>query len=123
MRPVTIVETAPFIRATAPLLSDEERLALIDHLARNPTAGAVIPDTGGARKLRWGRGASGKSGGIRTIYYFHDPDFPLFLLTAYGKGSKANLTAAERSSIREAIGRLKQKILVSRARGLAGQAS
>lgn len=50
---VSVVETPEFIAATRKLLSDIERVALVDHLARNPKAGDLIPGTGGVRKVRW----------------------------------------------------------------------
>ncbi len=80
---------------------------MIDHIARNPEAGKIIQGTGGARKLRWGRAGGGKSGGVRTIYYYHDSDVPLVLLTIYGKGTKATLSAQEKFAVSEAVGRLK----------------
>jgi len=67
--PVTVVEMPQFIRQAEMVLSEEERFALIDHLAFNPEAGTVIPGTGGLRKLRWGIRGRGKSGGARIIYY------------------------------------------------------
>ena len=59
--------------------------------------------TGGVRKLRWGRGGQGKSGGVRVIYYFHDENMPLYLLTLFAKGDKANLTKAERNELAELV--------------------
>ena len=50
--PVSIVETPEFLSATRKLLNEEERVVLIDYLARNPTAGELIRATGGVRKLR-----------------------------------------------------------------------
>lgn len=56
--PVTIVETPEFLASAGKLLHEDERASLIDYLAYNPAAGAVIAGTGGVRKLRWGwRGA------------------------------------------------------------------
>jgi hypothetical protein len=55
--------------------------------------------TGGVRKLRWGRGDQGKSGGVRVIYYFYDELMPLYLLTLFAKGDKDNLTKAERNEL------------------------
>ncbi len=107
MKPLTVIETAPFIRYAEGLLTAEERVALIDHIARNPEVGTIIQGTGGARKLRWGRAGGGKSGGVRTIYYYHDPDAPLVLLTIYGKGTKASLSAQEKLAVSSAIDRLK----------------
>ncbi len=55
--------------------------------------------TGGVRKLRWGRGSQGKSGGVRVIYYFHDELMPLYLLTLFAKGDRTNLSKAERNDL------------------------
>ena len=51
--------------------------------------------TGGIRKLRWSAQGKGKSGGVRVIYYHHNESMPLFLLTLFGKGEKANLSKSE----------------------------
>jgi len=51
--------------------------------------------TGGIRKLRWSAQGKGKSGGVRIIYYHHNEYIPLFLLTLFGKGEKANLSKTE----------------------------
>ncbi len=59
--------------------------------------------TGGIRKLRWGRGGRGKSGGVRVIYYYHDARIPLFLLTIFGKNEQANLSQAERNELAKLV--------------------
>jgi hypothetical protein len=59
--------------------------------------------TGGVRKLRWGRGGQGKSGGVRIIYYFHDEVMPLYLLTLFAKGDQSNLTKGERNELAELV--------------------
>jgi len=69
----------------------------------NPEAGEVIPEAGGVRKVRWGTKGRGKRGGYRVIYYFHNPAFPLFLLTVYSKNQKANLTNDERAEFKKLI--------------------
>jgi len=53
--------------------------------------------TGGIRKLRWAKSGSGKSGGVRVVYYYHNESMPLFLLSLFGKNEKANLSTAERN--------------------------
>lgn len=63
MVPVTVVETPGFLSATSKLMDDEERALLVDYLAYNPSAGDLIPGTGGIRKLRWGLEGRGKRGG------------------------------------------------------------
>jgi putative transcriptional regulator len=47
-----------------------ERMAIVDRLAADPTCGVVIPGSGGIRKVRFGFGGRGKSGGARIIYLF-----------------------------------------------------
>jgi hypothetical protein len=97
---VTIVETPEFIRRIDRLMDDDERAALILYLAGNPTAGDLIPGTGGVRKLRWGLEGRGKRGGARIIHFFHNEQLPLFLLTAFAKNERVDLSQADRNSFR-----------------------
>jgi len=99
----TVVEMPEFIRQAEHLLSNEERQELISHLAVLPKAGVVMSGTGGIRKLRWARQGMGKSGGVRIIYYFHNERMPLYLLTVFGKGEKANLSKAERNELAKLV--------------------
>jgi len=91
----TIVELPEFLRRSDKLLSNTERLSIINYLAAHPAAGNIMQGTGGIRKLRWSAQGKGKSGGVRIIYYYHNESTPIFLLTLFGKGDKANLTKAE----------------------------
>jgi hypothetical protein len=90
-----VCELPEFRRTAERFMSAEEIGALCDFLARNPLAGSVIRGSGGVRKVRWALAGQGKSGGARAIYFYHDDRFPLLLLTAYPKGAKETLTAAE----------------------------
>lgn len=99
--PLSIVETPQFLSATRKLMTEAERTLLINFLAVNPTAGDLIPGTGGVRKLRWGLEGRGKRGGARVIYFFHDPGMPLFALTAYAKNERADLTQQDRNDFRK----------------------
>jgi hypothetical protein len=51
------------------------------------------------RKVRIGRGGSGKRGGARVIYYFYNADFPVLLLAVYAKNEKADLSAQEKKKV------------------------
>ena len=95
----TIAELPAYISFAEKHLSAEERQGIIDYLAEHPKAGDVMRGTGGVRKLRWGKGGRGKSGGVRVIYYFHDERLPLYLLTLFAKNEQANLTARERNML------------------------
>jgi hypothetical protein len=94
-----IAELPSYIRLADKLLSEKEREDLVSHLAEYPDDGDIMEGTNGVRKLRWGRGAQGKSGGVRIIYYYHDDLMPLYLLTLFAKGDKSNLTKAERNEL------------------------
>ena len=98
-RPVTVAETHAFVRSAAKIWSEDEMAALVDHVARNPEAGDLIPGTGGVRKLRWGRAGSGKRGGARVIYFYYHPDCPIYLLLAYAKAQATDLPPDEKNAV------------------------
>jgi len=100
---MTIAESSEFSRQAQQLLTEEEVDELIEFLAIHPQAGAIMQGTGGVRKLRWAREGKGKSGGTRVIYYFHNENIPLFLLTIYRKGQKENLTKSERNKLAKLV--------------------
>ena len=85
------------------LLNESEQQSVIDYLSVHPKAGDLIQGTGGIRKLRWGRDGKGKRGGVRVIYYFHSNKIPLYLLTIFGKGQKANISKAERNELTKLV--------------------
>lgn len=95
----TVVELPEFIRRARKLLKEKERESIVSYLAAHPAAGDIMRGTGGIRKLRWKRDGTGKSSGVRVIYYFHDDRYPLFLITVFGKSEKANLKKAERNEL------------------------
>lgn len=105
---ITVAELPEYIRCAARLLSESERRDVIDHLAAQPRVGDLIQGTGGIRKLRWARGGRGKSGGVRVIYYFHSDRIPLYLLTVFGKGEKADLSKGERNELAKLVDVLKR---------------
>jgi len=82
--------------------------AFVDFIARNPEAGDVIRDSGGVRKVRWGRQGTGKRGGARVIYFFHDKEMPLYLLMVYAKAVRADLSPDAKKAVREFTERIKR---------------
>jgi hypothetical protein len=72
-------------------------------LARNPSAGDLIPGTGGVRKVRWAVGGRAKRGGARVVYYFHSARLPLLALDAYAKNERADLSPAEKNELRKIV--------------------
>lgn len=91
----TVIETPTFQKQAEKLWKEEERLAFIDWIAANPLAGDVIPGADGARKVRWSRAGSGKSGGARVIYFNLTEQEVVLLIAAYAKADRANMLAAE----------------------------
>ena len=82
-------------------MDDAERAELVLYLAYNPTAGDVIPGSGGVRKLRWGLEGRGKRGGARVIYFFHDLEMPLLLLKAYAKNEQEDLSQIQLKKLQQ----------------------
>ena len=97
----TVVEMPEYIKQIKNLMEQSACRAFIDYIALNPLSGDLIQGTNGARKIRWASvSGKGKSGGARIIYFYHSTKMPIFLLTAYGKGTKANLTLAEKMALK-----------------------
>jgi hypothetical protein len=100
LRVHAVCETHAFRRAAAHSgMSDDEVFTLITYLAEYPAAGDEISGTGGCRKVRWAGRGKGKSGGYRTITFYSGSMCPVYLITVFGKGEKANLTKAERNAL------------------------
>ncbi len=84
-------------------MPESDRAQLVGSIAANPEAGDLIPETGGVRKVRWALAGRGKRGGARVVYYYHNESLPVFLLAAYGKNEKANLSSAQRNAMAELV--------------------
>ena len=96
---ITVAETPEFQRRARAIMSDSERMELIDFVARNPLAGVSIG--GGVRKFRFARDGGGKSGGYRVIHFYGgEDDMPIFLITVFAKNEKANLTKSETETVK-----------------------
>jgi len=95
-RSVSVIELPGYRRRADRLLTADEQEAVVDLIAYEPTCGDLIPGTGGLRKVRIGRGGSGKRGGARVVYYFYDAEMPIFVMALYAKNEKANLSQREK---------------------------
>jgi len=99
----TVVETPSYLANAERLFSPDERAAIVDRLAADPRCGVVIPGSSGIRKVRFGFGARGKSGGARIIYLYSGETLPVFVLTVFVKNEKANLSPAERNALAKMV--------------------
>jgi hypothetical protein len=100
---ISFVETKLFTRLVQDYLSDDEYSKLQQALLANPDAGAVIPRSGGIRKLRWGVAGRGKRGGIRVIYFLRMRQGQIWMLTLYSKNVAENIPAHVLKQIKDEI--------------------
>ena len=99
----TFVETKLFSRLVGEYLPDDEYAELQRTLIANPNAGALIPGSGGIRKLRWGTRGRGKRGGIRVIYYAKTRQAMIWMLTLYAKNVAENISANALRQMKEEL--------------------
>ncbi|QHD05812.1 hypothetical protein [Pseudomonas sp. R76] len=95
------IESLAFTEDLAALLSEESYGEFQAFLAENPTAGDVIQGTHGLRKIRWAVQGTGKSGGVRVIYYHLRMGYQIRLILIYRKGVKDDLSTAEKRILSE----------------------
>lgn len=100
---IIFIETPTFTRLITELLDDDEYSKLQAELVKRPDVGNLIKNGGSIRKLRWKRAGTGKSGGIRVIYYWITEDNQIFMLVAYPKSVKDNLTDRETAILRNLV--------------------
>lgn len=100
---LTIVETLTFSKLAADYWSEEERGEFAAWIAAYPDSGDVIPGSGGVRKVRWSRKGTGKSGGVRVIYFNRLANEEIWLLLIYAKSARENIPAHILKAIKEDI--------------------
>lgn len=84
-------------------LTDRELKALQVELTINPQKGDVMQGTGGLRKIRVAFEGKGKSGSARVCYVDFAVYERIYLITAYSKDEKDNLSKAERNEVKKLI--------------------
>ena len=91
-------------------LTDDDLRRLQEQILADPKIGDVMQGTGGVRKMRFAFEHRGKSGSIRVIYIDFEVYEKIFLITAYPKNEKDNLTKSECNEIRQLIGILEEQL-------------
>jgi hypothetical protein len=89
-----IVALPAYVRQVSQWLDDLGQWELDEYLAIFPDAGDLIPGGRGVRKPRWRIPWGGKRGGLRIICYWQVEKM-IFLLTAYAKPEKEDLTPSQ----------------------------
>ena len=91
-------------------LDDDDLLRLQKSLLEDPKVGDVMRGTGGVRKMRFSFEHQGKSGGIRVIYVDFEVYEKIYLLTAYTKNEKDNLSNEQRNELKGLIKILEEQL-------------
>jgi len=91
-------------------LTDSDLRKLQYDLISNPQSGVVIKGTGGLRKMRVAFENRGKKGSMRVIYVDFTDFCKIYLITAYPKNAKDNLSDDEKKKIKILIEELFESI-------------
>lgn len=100
---LTVIETPLFSKLWPAYWSEDERGAFAAFMAEHPDEGDVVPGSGGVRKVRWSRAGTGKSGGVRVIYFVRNDLGELVLLFMYAKSKLDSLKASTLKEMRDAV--------------------
>ena len=99
-------------------LNDTDLRRLQEQLLSDPKVGAVMRGTGGVRKMRFAFEHRGKSGSIRIIYVDFEVYEKIYLITAYPKNEKENLTDSERGELKRLISILEDQLKNNNQKGI-----
>ncbi|MDR0468987.1 MAG: type II toxin-antitoxin system RelE/ParE family toxin [Peptococcaceae bacterium] len=91
-------------------LTDESLRLVQNELLINPARGDTISGTGGFRKMRFALPGRGKSGGLRIIYLDIPNYETLYLMLAYPKNERDDLTDAERNELKQIAASIKKNL-------------
>ena len=100
----TFIQTHEFTKQWETMsLNDDDHRRLENMILEDPKAGRVIRGTGRLRKVRFSFEGKGKSGSVRVCYVDFEDYETIYLITAYSKSQKDNLTKAERNNVKKMI--------------------
>ena len=89
-------------------LTDNGLRKLEQCILEDPKVGSVVKGTGKLRKLRFAFDNKGKSGSVRVLYIDFTVYEKTYLITAYPKNAKDNLSKEECNQIKNLIVTLEQ---------------
>lgn len=98
------IELPIFIKRWKELgLDENDLLRLQKELLENPKVGKVIKNSNGIRKMRFAFRNRGKSGSTRVIYVDFEIHEKIFLITAFDKKTKDDLSEKEVKELKQLI--------------------
>lgn len=105
----TFIQTDEFYNNWQELgFTEDDLIRLEIEIMRDPKKAPVIPGTGSLRKMRFAMKDKGKSGSARVCYVDFVVHETIYLITAYGKNEKENLSKAECNAIKKLISSLEK---------------
>ncbi|CAN7768967.1 type II toxin-antitoxin system RelE/ParE family toxin [Variovorax sp. LjRoot175] len=99
---LTVVETPTFQKLWPNYWTEEERGEFAAYIAANPDDGDPVKGSGGVRKVRWSRAGSGKSGGVRIVYFNRKKAGEVVLLLIYAKANLDSISGETLKELRDA---------------------
>lgn len=96
----TVVETETFEKKSNKIWGESEKADFISWIATHYEEGDVIPKARGVRKIRWQYGQSGKSSGVRVIYFNILEAGEVWLLDMYAKNQQANIKPTDAKKLK-----------------------
>ncbi len=113
----TFIEVPLFSKRWAEIgLGDDELLSLQIMLLKDPQSGPVMEGTGGIRKVRFPFEHRGKSGSVRVCYTDFEEYEVTYLMTAFTKDEKDNLTKEEKNVLKRLVKSLKTEASANRGK-------
>ena len=95
-------------------LDEDDLLALQIMLLKDPESGPVLEGTGGIRKVRFPLKNRGKSGSVRVCYADFEEFEVTYLITAFTKAERENLTQEEKNVLKKLVKSLKDEVAKNR---------
>ena len=104
-----IFTTRTYERAVRKLMSEVERQKMEAAIVADPGRAPLLRGTGGIRRFRWAGSGRGKRGGIRTIFFHHAGPETIYMLTAFAKADREDLTPADRKTLSRLVVAIKKE--------------
>lgn len=102
------IETSLFSKQIVDILTDDDYKNFQEYLCNNPEIGDIIQGTGGVRKVRWSLPNTGKSEGVRILYYYLSDDGKVYLMMIYTKSNQINISDTDKQRLKQVITAIKQ---------------